>query len=84
MHSWNTFGVGTNHKQTRTHKIHHGSDLGETTTFPPYSIIRACHEAYTQMSFCPKIPKLRVPEFSKLGFLRLWRFITSCEDLRLK
>jgi hypothetical protein len=29
------------HKQTRTHKTHHGSDLGEATTFPfiVYSIL---------------------------------------------
>jgi len=34
VHSWSTFGAKTSHGQTRTHKIHHSADLGETTTFP--------------------------------------------------
>ncbi len=28
------FGAQMNHGETRIHKIHHGPDLGETTTFP--------------------------------------------------
>jgi hypothetical protein len=42
------------------------------------------HRAYTQMSFCPKILKLEVPKFSKLGFSQLWKPITFCANLRLK
>jgi hypothetical protein len=34
MHSWNTSGARTSHKQTQTQKIHHYLDLGEATTFP--------------------------------------------------
>jgi hypothetical protein len=34
VHNWNTFGAWTNHKHTRTHKIHHGPSLGEASTFP--------------------------------------------------
>jgi hypothetical protein len=32
--SLNIFGARTRHEQTWTHKIHHGPDLGEATTFP--------------------------------------------------
>jgi hypothetical protein len=39
------------------------------------------HRASTQMSFCPRIPKLGVPKFSKLGVPQLWRPITLCQDL---
>jgi hypothetical protein len=35
------FGAKTHHEQTRTHKAHHDSNLGEATTFPPYSILCA-------------------------------------------
>jgi hypothetical protein len=45
-----------NHGQTRTHKIHHGLDLGEATTFPLIVFSRPNHEANTQMSFCPGTP----------------------------
>jgi hypothetical protein len=34
MHGLGTFGARTRHGQTRTHKTHHGPDLGEVTTFP--------------------------------------------------
>jgi hypothetical protein len=49
---------------TRTHKSHHGLDLGEATTFPliVYSVFG--HGISSQMSFCletPKIPKIGIP-----------------------
>jgi len=53
MHSWNTFSVRTNHGQTRTHKTHHGPDLGEATTFPLIVYSVPGHGTNTQMSFCP-------------------------------
>jgi hypothetical protein len=31
---WSTFGAQMNHGHTWTHKIHHGPNLGEATTFP--------------------------------------------------
>jgi hypothetical protein len=34
MRSCSTFGAQTSHKQTQTHKTHHGLDLGEVITFP--------------------------------------------------
>jgi hypothetical protein len=58
MHSWSTFGTQTSHKQTHTHKTHHGLDLGEATTFPLIVFFVPNHEASTQMSFCFEIPKL--------------------------
>jgi len=57
MHSWNTFGAKTSHGQTQTHKIHHGLDLGEATTFPLTVYYVPFHEAHIQMEFCPRIPK---------------------------
>ncbi len=58
MHSHGTFGAWMNHRQTRTHKIHHGLDLGEVTTFPLIVFTVPRHGANTEMSFCPEIPKL--------------------------
>jgi hypothetical protein len=41
-----------NHKETRTHMIHHNSNLGEPTTFPLIVYFVLGHETNTQMSFC--------------------------------
>jgi len=40
MHNSNTFGAWTTHGHTWSHKSHYDPDLGEVTTFFPYSIIR--------------------------------------------
>ncbi len=45
-----------NHKQTRTHKTHHGPDLGETTTFPFIIYFVPLYEAHIQIAFCPETP----------------------------
>jgi hypothetical protein len=58
VHSWSTFGAQTSHQQTRTHKTHHDPDLGKATTFPLILFYVLGHGANTQMSFCPRIPKL--------------------------
>ncbi len=76
--------IHTSHKQTQTHKTHHNPDLGEATTFPPIVFSVPGHGANTQMSFCPRTPKLEVSKNLKLGFSRFWRPITLCEDLQLK
>jgi hypothetical protein len=73
-----------NHKQTRTHKIHHSPDLGETTTFPLIVFFLFGHMACTQMSFCLGTPKLGIPKFSKLDLSQLWKPVILCLDLRLK
>jgi hypothetical protein len=57
VHNWNTLNVKTSHGQTRTHKTHHSSNLGEATTFPLVVYYVPLHEAHIQMAFCPKTPK---------------------------
>jgi hypothetical protein len=52
VHSWSIFGVRTGHGQIRTHKTHHGPDLGEATTFPFIVYFVPLHEAHIQMTFC--------------------------------
>ncbi len=52
--------------------------LGGSHHLPPYSIICAWPRGLH-----PNV-KLGVPKFPKLGFLQLWRPITSCVDLWLK
>jgi hypothetical protein len=81
MHSWNTFGAPTNHEQTWTHKTHHGSDLGETTTFPLIVFFMHGHGPNNQTSFCTRTPMLGVP---KLELLWLWKLIISYADLLLR
>jgi hypothetical protein len=44
-------------------------ELEEATNIPLLSMLS--HGASTQMSFCPKTLKLRVPKFSKLKFSQL-------------
>ncbi len=55
--SLNTFGAKTSHDQTRTHKTHHGLDLGEATTFPLVVYYAPLHTGHIQMTFCPRTPK---------------------------
>ncbi len=68
MYSLSTFGVRRNHGQTRTHKTHHGPDLGEATTFPLTLYSMPLHEAHIQMAFCHETPKWD-PEIPKVGTL---------------
>jgi hypothetical protein len=53
----NTFGVGMNHGQIQTPKIHHNSDLREATTFHLIVYFVPFHEARIQMTFCLGTPK---------------------------
>jgi hypothetical protein len=57
MCSLNAFGARMSHVQTWIHKIHHGLDLGEATTFPLIVYFVFDHGTNTQMAFCPKTPK---------------------------
>jgi hypothetical protein len=54
--NWSTFGARMSHKHTWTHKIHHGSNLGEATIFSlvVFSVIN--QGGYIQMSFCLGLP----------------------------
>jgi hypothetical protein len=68
VHNLSTFGAKTSHRQTWTHKIHHGPDLGEATTFPFIVYYVAGHTASIQMAFftgfpsgSPEIPKVGTP-----------------------
>jgi hypothetical protein len=65
----------------QTCKTHRGLNAKEATTFPLIVFFVPSHGACTQMSFCPKTPKLEVP---KMGLVRLWRPITSCVNLQLR
>jgi hypothetical protein len=71
------------HGHTRTHKFHDDPDLGEATTFPLIVLFVPSHGACTQMSFCPKTPKLGMLKFLKLIFLRFWRPIIFFVNLWL-
>jgi hypothetical protein len=65
--SWLVHSAKTSHEHTRIHKIHHGLNLGEATTFPLIVLYGPSHGVYIQMSFCTKIPKLGVPKNFKIG-----------------
>jgi hypothetical protein len=84
VRNWNTFGVETNHEHTRTHKTHHGPDLGEATTFPLIVFFVISHGGYIQMSFCLGTFKLEVSKFFKFGLSWLWRPILFFSNLRLR
>jgi len=81
MCGWSTFGACTNHGHTQTHKTQHNLDLGEATNFPLIVFFVISHKGYIQMSFFPRTPKLGISKFTKLGFMALWRAITSYAKL---
>jgi hypothetical protein len=66
MHSLNTFGARTSHEQTQTHKIHHGPNLREATTFPLIVYFVPLHEAQIQMTFCLGTPKWKSQNFQTI------------------
>jgi hypothetical protein len=54
-----------NHRQTQTHKTHHGPDLGEVTTFPlivyyVFELTPKCHFVPVLPNGNPKIPTTRI------------------------
>jgi hypothetical protein len=84
VHSWNTFGAWTSHGHTQTHKTHHGSNLGEATTFPLILFSMISRRGYIQMSFFPETLKLGLPKLPKLGLLAFWKAITSYANFQLR
>jgi hypothetical protein len=80
----NIFGAWTRHGQTRTHKTHHGLNLGEANTFPPYSILCAWPQDHHPIVILSRDSQVGVSKFPKLGLLQLWRPITLCANLRLR
>jgi hypothetical protein len=81
VHSWSTFDGRVNHGQTRTHKTHHDLDLGEATTFPPYSILCASPRGPQPNDILSRDSQMGVSKFLKLGLLHLWGPITLCAHL---
>jgi hypothetical protein len=65
------FGAHTNHGQTQTKKTHHGLNLRETTTFPPYSILYTWPQDQHLNVILFWDSQVGVSKFSQLGFLRL-------------
>ncbi len=61
-------GARTNHGQTRTHKTHHNSELGEATTFPLIVYFVLLHEATSKWLFILGLPS-GSPEIAKIGIL---------------
>jgi hypothetical protein len=84
VHSWSTFGARTSHGQPQTLKTHHGPNLGETTTFPPYSILCSSSPGPHPNGFLSEDFQMGIPKFPQLGFPRFWRQITWHADLWLQ
>jgi hypothetical protein len=57
VRNWSFFGAWTSHGKIRIHKTHHGSDLGEATTFPFIVYSVPSHGTSIQMAFCLETTK---------------------------
>jgi hypothetical protein len=68
VHNLSTFGARMSHGQIWIYKIHHGSDLGEATTFPLIVYSVTGHRTNIQMTFSPGLPS-GSPEIPKVGIL---------------
>ncbi len=66
VHSLGIFGVMTNHKQIRTHKIHHGSNLGKPPPFPLQYILCLSMWATSKWHFVSRLPNGSL-EISRIG-----------------
>jgi hypothetical protein len=84
VHSWSTFGARMNHKQTQTHKTHHGPDLEESHHLFHYSIFYAWPRDQHPNVILSQKSQMGVSKFSKLGLTQLWGPITLCSNLWLK
>ncbi len=82
MHNWSTFGARTSHEQTRTHKTHHGPNLGESHHLPPYNIFCASPQGPHPNGFLSQDSQMEVSKLPKLRLLQLWSPITLCANLR--
>jgi hypothetical protein len=58
--------------------------LGGSHHFPPYSILCVWPRSQHPNVILSRDSQVRVPKFSKLGLLRLWKRITLCENLLLR
>jgi hypothetical protein len=66
--SFNVFGVRMRHGQTWIQRTHHGSYLGEATTFPLIVYFVLGHGTKPQMSFCLETPKWEFRNFQSWEF----------------
>jgi hypothetical protein len=57
VHILEHLGVKINHGRLWTHKTHHGSDLGEATTFPYIVFSAPLHGTYIRIALYPGTPK---------------------------
>jgi len=71
MHSWSIFSARMNHRDTQTHKTHHGLDLGEAITFPLIVFFVTHRRGYTQMVFFSRFSS-RSFTILELGLPALW------------
>jgi hypothetical protein len=74
-------------RATRTHKTHHGPDLGEATTFPLIVYFVTLHGAHIQMAFHSwdsRDSRPGVPKSRPAGLPGLWSLITLRADLGSK
>jgi hypothetical protein len=55
------------HGQTRTHKTHHDPDLGETITFPPYSIFCVWPRGQNPNVILSQDSQVGSPEIPEIG-----------------
>ncbi len=56
-------------RATRTHKTHHGPDLGEATTFPLIVYSTPLHMAHIQMVFLSQDSQVGILKLPRLGLL---------------
>jgi hypothetical protein len=71
-------------RATRTHKTHHGPDLGEATTFPPYSILCSSPWRLHLNGYFSQDSRVGVPKSRQMGLPGLWSPITLRADLGLQ
>ncbi len=69
---------------TRTHKTHHGPNLGEAITSPLIVYSGPLHEAHVEMAFLSRDSRVGVPKSRPSGLLQLWSPITLRADLGSK
>jgi len=68
---------------TFTHKIHHGPNSGEATTFPLIIFSATLHGGYIQMAVFSWDSQVGVSKLSRVGVPQFWTGITFRLDLRL-
>jgi hypothetical protein len=76
-----TFDARTNHKQTRTHKTHHGPDLGKKSPSPLWYTLWLSMRPTSKWHFVLGLPSGSL-EIPKVGTPWFWGPIILCVDLR--